>query len=89
MSIKRTNSQSYRLSSSSTQRTSDRYTPKNDRTTSSNTQLHVSNGAVIQKSEKLKQKRQIAPEKLKTMRQVYTNISNGQLRKIRILLPLE
>ncbi|CAF0781894.1 unnamed protein product [Rotaria sordida] len=88
MSIKRINSQSHiqnRQSNDSTIRPSDRYIFKDNKPmqiTSSNTQIRTSNGVLLKKSQKLiqssKQKRQIAPDKIKLMRHVFTTISNSQ-----------
>jgi hypothetical protein len=62
------------------QRSSGRYIVKDD-------------GVLLKKSEKLvqssKQKRQIAPDKLKQMRQVFTTISNSQLSKNYIFISLK
>jgi hypothetical protein len=95
MSIKRTNSQSYiknRPNSGSIQRTSDRYTSKDNKAISSNTQIRASHGVLLQKPQKLielsKQKRQIAPEKLKLMRHVFNTISNSSSSKIWIFICL-
>jgi hypothetical protein len=81
MSIKQTNS--HRHSSSITRPASGRYTLKDDK---SNIQIRASNGVLFKKSQKLiqslKHKRQIAPDKLKLMRHVFTTISNSQSSKI-------
>ncbi|CAF3390464.1 unnamed protein product [Rotaria sp. Silwood1] len=88
MSIKRTNSQSHiknKQNNDSTIRSSVRYTLQDDKpiqTKLSNTQISISNGILLKKSQKLiqssKQKRHIAPDKLKLMRHVFTTISNSQ-----------
>ncbi|CAF3775979.1 unnamed protein product [Adineta steineri] len=88
MSIKRTDSQSYilnRFSNDSTQRTSNRYSSKDNKIIeriSSNTQIHANNDNLLKKSQKLielsKQKRQIPPDKLKLIRHVFNTISNSQ-----------
>jgi hypothetical protein len=66
---------------------------KNRRLRTSNTQLRTSNGVLFKKSEKWiqssKQKRQIAPDKLKRMHHVFTTISNSQSSKITIFLSLK
>ncbi|CAF0828513.1 unnamed protein product [Rotaria sp. Silwood1] len=84
MSIKRTNSQSHiknKQNNDSTIRSSVRYTLQDDKpiqTKLSNTQISISNGILLKKSQKLiqssKQKRHIAPDKLKLMRHVFTTI---------------
>ncbi len=95
MSIKRTNSQSYIQTSDVPRRTSDRYTLKDDKPilpTSSNNQIQPNNEILLKKSPKLiqtsKQKRQIAPNKLKQMRQIFTTISKSQSSKIFIFMSL-
>ncbi|CAF0834917.1 unnamed protein product [Adineta steineri] len=87
MSIKRTDSKSYilnRYSNDSTQRTSNRYSSKDNKIIeriSSNTQIHANNDNLLKKSQKLtelsKQKRQIPPDKLKLIRHVFNTISNN------------
>ncbi|CAF4177855.1 unnamed protein product [Rotaria socialis] len=88
MSIQRTNSQSRvqnRHSDNARTHESDESTFKNNKPTptmSSNTQIRTSNEILLKKSQKLlqssKQKRQVAHEKLKLMRHIFTNISNSQ-----------
>ncbi len=91
MSIKRN-----RQTSGFPERISHRYTLKDDKpipTTSSNIQIRTNYGVLFKKSEKLiqslKQKRQIAPDKLKRMRHVFTTISNSQSSNIKIFLSLK
>ena len=71
------------------QRSSGRYIVKDDKPV----QITSGNGVLLKKSEKLvqssKQKRQIAPDKLKQMRQVFTTISNSQMSKNRIFISLK
>jgi hypothetical protein len=59
---------------------------------SSNTQIRASYGVLLQKPQKLielsKQKRQMAPDKLKLMRHVFTTISNSSSSKIWIFICL-
>ncbi|CAF3704068.1 unnamed protein product [Rotaria socialis] len=84
MSIQRTNSQSRgqnRHSDNARTHESDESTFKNNKPTptmSSNTQIRTSNEILLKKSQKLlqssKQKRQVAHEKLKLMRHIFTNI---------------
>lgn len=85
MSIKRSNSQLYiqnRHNNAIPQRSSGRLTFKGEK---SNTQIRVSNGNLLKKSQKLiqssREKRQIAPSKLRLIRQIFTTISNSQSSK--------
>jgi hypothetical protein len=77
MSIKRINSQSY---------IQNKHTIKDDKTVP----ITSGNGILLKKSEKLiqssKQKRHIAPDKLKLMRHVFTTISNSQPSMILIYI---
>jgi hypothetical protein len=58
-----------------------------------NTQIRISNEIILKKSQKLiqssKQKRQIAPDKLKLIRHVFTTISNSQSSTIEIFIFLK
>ncbi|CAF1329981.1 unnamed protein product [Rotaria magnacalcarata] len=84
MSIQRTNSQSRvqnRHSDNATTHESNESTFKNNKpipTMSSNTHMRTSNGILLKKSQKLlqssEQKRQVAHDKLKLMRHIFTNI---------------
>jgi len=93
MSIKRTNSQSYiqnRQSNGFQQRTSDRYTSKDEKPMLTTTLDTQSNAVLLKKSQKLiqssKRRRPVAPDKLKLMRHVFTTISNSQSSKIQIYI---